>query len=311
METKNCRICDTEFAKRYTFKEMMFGMRDEFAYGECPNCGNIQILEVPANIEKYYPTYYTSFTQEVPVLKRKSFFQRMISSIRIKRKYRKSKNHILEYVKPIGLMPNAKILDIGCGQGALICHLFNIGFENISGTDKFIAEEIDHGHGVKIAKKDLSELPSNTYDLLIMHHVLEHMDGQVDELKQCYRLLKKGGVLLVCIPVLNTAWDIYQNNWVQLDAPRHFVLHTVKSINMLADKTGFKIKQTLFDSSEFQFLGSELYQKGIPLTDPVTHQWVSFADHFSKEEMARLHDEAMQLNADHKGDAARFYLHKV
>ncbi|MDB5126930.1 MAG: hypothetical protein JWQ85_1162 [Mucilaginibacter sp.] len=28
-------------------------MRDEFLYGECPNCGNIQIMEVPDTREGY------------------------------------------------------------------------------------------------------------------------------------------------------------------------------------------------------------------------------------------------------------------
>ena len=310
MKLENCRICYTPFASTHIFKEMMFGMRDEFTYGECPNCGSIQIIEVPENITKYYPPYYVSFTQEVPTLKRLSFFKRIVKTLRMKRKHRRCYNSMLGYLKPIMLMPNAKILDIGCGKGGMICSLFNLGFEHVAGVDKFIGKEIDHGYGVKVLKKDLSELRSDSYDLLIMHHVLEHVDEQVNELQECYRLLKKGGVLLIVIPVLNEAWNIYKENWVQLDAPRHFVLHTLKSLKILAEKTGYRIGETIFDSTAFQFLGSELYKKDIPLTLPDTHEWYPFERMFTKEEIGAFTEKANALNTNQKGDSARFYLYK-
>ena len=312
MKSKNCRICGTLYTSGLVFKEMMFGMRNEFPYGECSNCGCIQIVEVPQNIDKYYPPYYVSFTQKIPALKRLPFIKRLVKNARIKRKYRRQLNDpLLAYLKPTNILPGAKILDIGCGKGDLMCKLFNLGFENITGIDKFISQPIDYGFGVEVLKKDLSELKSNTYDLLVMHHVLEHVDEQVKELKECYRLLKKGGMLLVSIPVLGAAWDIYKENWVQIDAPRHFVLHTLKSINMLAEKTGFEISETIFDSSDFQFWGSELYKKNIPLTVPDTHEWYDPQQTFSAEEMLHFKKEAVMLNASQKGDAARFYLHKI
>jgi SAM-dependent methyltransferase len=311
MSAPHCRLCDIPFKSTYTFREMMFGMRDEFLYGECPNCRSIQIMDVPADLDKYYPPYYVSFTQEVPPLKRLPFLKRLVKNTRIKRKYKTTQNTALSLLKPIALMPNARILDIGCGQGGLICSLFNLGFEHVTGVDKFVGREIDYGYGVKVLKKDLSELTSLSYNLLILHHVLEHMDEQIRELKECHRLLKKGGVLLVTIPLLAEAWNIYKENWVQLDAPRHFVLHTVKSMSILAEKAGFKIGKTIFNSTAFQFLGSELYKKDIPLTLPDTHEWYPFERSFTKEEISALEDKARSFNENQIGDAASFYLYKM
>jgi SAM-dependent methyltransferase len=267
-------------------------------------------LEVPVNIDKYYPENYMAFAQKIPVLKKLSFWKALNNPFRISRKYKQGKNHELEYLKPTGLMPGAHILDIGCGRGALICALYNFGFVHITGVDKFIPAEIDYGNGVKVLKKELPELPSNTYDLLMMHHVLEHVDGQIKELKECYRLLKKGGTLLVRVPVLGTAWNTYRENWVQLDAPRHFVLHTLKSMGILAANTGFKIEHSLFDSTGFQFWGSELYKKDIPLTDPLKRGWLAPEKIFIPAQIQKFEEDAVNLNKQQKGDAAMFYLRK-
>jgi predicted SAM-dependent methyltransferase len=311
MNVDNCRICGNAFTKKFVFKEMMFGFRDLFNYAACGNCGALQVLSIPSNIDKYYPPDYVSFTQATPPLKRQPIIKRLFGGLRLKRKYRISNNFLLDYLRPLQATPSAQILDIGCGKGALICALFNLGFENVTGVDKFIPEEVDHGYGVKVFKKDLTELRANSYDLLIMHHVLEHIDNQIAELKDCYRLLKRGGILMVSIPLLGKAWEIYGENWVQLDAPRHYVLHTMKSISLLAERTGFKIKEVIFDSTAFQFLGSELYKRDIPLTDPETHKWCTFDTHFTPEEIAKFEKQAQMLNAFQQGDAARFYLYKI
>jgi hypothetical protein len=89
---------------------------------------------------------------------------------------------------------------------------------------------------------------------------------------------------------------IFKENWVQLDAPRHFVLYAIKSINFLAEKTGFKIGHTIFDSNAFQFWGSELYKKDIPLTLPDTHEWYPPERGFTAEQLSKFDEEARDLN---------------
>ena len=42
-------------------KEMIFGFRDEFTYFECSKCGCLQIMQIPRNMGKYYPSNYYSF----------------------------------------------------------------------------------------------------------------------------------------------------------------------------------------------------------------------------------------------------------
>ena len=59
-----CRVCgNSENNKIFNLKEMMFGFRDKFTYVECLKCGCLQIVEIPNNIEKYYPSNYYSFNK--------------------------------------------------------------------------------------------------------------------------------------------------------------------------------------------------------------------------------------------------------
>ncbi|MHB8208586.1 class I SAM-dependent methyltransferase [Mucilaginibacter sp.] len=311
MNIKNCRICDQKLNEQITIKEMQLGLREDFSYGVCSSCGCIQIMEVPADLEKYYPPYYGPFNTKVPLLKNLPPFKRMVRSIRMKQKYKKGNNATLNYLGRINASISAKILDIGCGNGELICSLYNYGFKNVEGVDKFLPEEIDYGHGVKVRKKDLSEFKAQDYDVIMMHHVLEHIEEQADILRECYRLLKAEGTLLIRIPIVGDAYKIYAEKWVQLDAPRHFIIHTLKSMDILAKKEGFLIEQVVYDSNLFQFAGSEMYEKNISILDPISQKYYDFNRFFSKNEMEDFENKAVKLNEQGTGDQAIFYLKKA
>ena len=237
---KNCKICEAPLPGTFKVKEMMLGTRDEFEYAQCTECGTIQIIDVPASIADYYPYYYYSFKETVPALTRQPLLKRMFADFRMKRKYKRNSAMFLQYLKPLQILPSHKILDVGCGKGKLICEMFNFGFEKVQGIDKFILEEYDYNYNVKVFKKDLTELKPNSYDLLMMHHVFEHMDQPFAELRNCYDLLKPGGYLMIRIPVVGMAWELYGVNWVQLDAPRHFFIHTGEKYGVAGRKNGIQ-----------------------------------------------------------------------
>lgn len=288
----------------------MFGFNDEFKYNECSNCGCLQIANIPNNMDKYYPPYYYSFTTKTSPLKRKSFFKRLFGRFRIKRVL-KRQIPTLNYIKHINVNIKDRILEVGCGRGYLLCDLFNLGFENVEGVDKYLPEEINHGYGVKIRKKELNQLDPNRYDVIMMNHVFEHVEHQRQVLNDCHRILKKDGCLAICIPILGDAWKIYGENWVQIDAPRHFFLHTLKSMEILAHQTDFNIKHTLFDSTSFQFWASELYKKNIPLFSSKNNYGpYPYYENFSKQEMDDYEAKARKLNELKRGDTAVFYLYK-
>jgi SAM-dependent methyltransferase len=310
VEMKACRICNGKLGDAFDVREMMFGSREKFAYEKCEKCGSIQIAELPEAMEKHYPYYYYSLKVEVPKLLPLPFFKKLFNNYRIKKKYRTHGHEIFRYFRDLQIMPSQKILDVGCGKGKLICEMFNFGFQHVEGVDKFINQEYDYNYGVRVYKKDLGELKPNTYDVIMMHHVFEHMDKPGEELAKCSVLLKKDGYLIIRIPLVARAWEIYQQDWIQLDAPRHFFLHTEKSMAILAEREDLKIERIVYDSDGFQFWGSELYRQDIPYADDATKELNEPTAFFTEEELAAYNAKAELLNAEHQGDQAIFYLRK-
>jgi len=310
-----CRICENKENNRtFVAREMMFGFRDDFNYFECEKCGCVQIKDVPENLGKYYPTNYYSF-QKAGALK--SFLRRQWAFysyhgwglIGLSMSVVLGKNQAVESVKRANIPKDIAILDIGCGSGDLLLLLHSLGFTNLTGTDPFLAENIAYKNGVKVWKKDISEI-SQKYDLIMSHHSFEHMRDPAKTLTHVLRLLNPGGLLIVRVPIAGTyAWKTYGVNWVQLDPPRHIFLPTVRSMEALSTKVGLKLGQIIYESNEFQFWGSEQYSHDIPLRDPR-----SLAP-LSKQAMAHLkmrkyRARAAKLNAQGQGDSACFYFHK-
>ena len=62
MPVQTCRVCRAKFdGNAFVAREMMLGTRHPFEYWECGTCGSVQILDVPDNLDDYYPAEYFSF----------------------------------------------------------------------------------------------------------------------------------------------------------------------------------------------------------------------------------------------------------
>jgi hypothetical protein len=94
-----------------------------------------------------------------------------------------------------------------------------------------------------------------------------------------------------------------------MDPPRHYFLHTLKSIGIIARQAGFVLADTVCDSNEFQFCGSEQYSRDIPFLDAEAcckpNNLV-----LTENDVRRFRIKAEQLNSSMDGDQASFYFVK-
>lgn len=314
-----CGICgNIDDNTEYSIREMMFGYRENFKYVKCAGCGCLQIKEIPGDMSKYYSENYYSFNEY------KNFFRKYISNKRDK--YLTGQNSFLgklltkrygyselyNWFKELSIGINEKILEVGCGEGVLLKKLADIGFNNLTGIDPFVSEDKIYKNKVKIYKQYLEDVKDGEFDFIMLHHSFEHMPNPIGTLIKINKLIKKDNFVVIRIPVIDTfVWNEYNVDWVQLDAPRHFFINSVKSMGVLAEKTGFKVYKTIFDSTSFQFWASEQNKKDIPLNSPNSYLVNPSKSMFNALEIKQFEDRAKELNAAEQGDQAAFFLMKI
>jgi len=312
MRRDTCLACaNSEDNHVLIVQEMMLGTREAFHYVECNRCKSLQITDPPAILGEYYPSDYYSFALPDGIgLKQYLRSQRLRYSLGSGGVMGFFLYHFFgpperaDWTRMVGIGFNDRILDIGCGSGQLLADLYKAGFKSVAGLDPF-------SRGEK-ASKDfpvhscyLSEW-NEEQDLVMMHHSFEHMPEPERVLDDVRRILKPGGHALIRTPVANCfAWRQYGAKWVQLDAPRHYFIPSVEGMTKLAEATGFKAVDIKFDSTDFQFWGSELYQRDIRLAGAEKNRY------FTRSELAVFRKQAMELNRQKDGDSACFLLRKI
>lgn len=319
-----CKICgnDTDNTVIHT-KERMLGLYDPFDYLECSVCGCVQLLDIPTDMQRYYPrdSYY-SFQRE----EESEGFAFSLSkwSRKIQADYKLYDKRkllgwllclgyitpgIYHYLRKINAQHDTSILDIGCGNGELLFRLKEIGFSDLTGADPFLGEDI-RVPGINIFKNDVYGL-SGKYDFIMMNHAFEHMDEPEAVLKKAHDLLADKGCLMIRVPVSDAyCWRAYRECWVSLDPPRHFYIHSSRSMGILASKTGFFIKEVLHDATAFQFWGSEQYVKGIPLIAENSYDRNRSKSIFTKAQIRSYRARIADLNKSLQGGDAVFFLYK-
>lgn len=296
MHASTCQVCQSQIGTPHIAREMMMGTREEFLYWECSECGCLSLAEVPEDLGRHYPQNYYSLLVRSSSLPRKVRDAIYLSPLSFLVNWRSRTD--LDVVRRVRLKRKMSFLDVGCGAGTLVGDLRELGYD-ARGVDPFIPADIKDAYGVRVERKTLAEVKGQ-YDVVLFRHSLEHMP--IHMLEMARERVKKNGVCVVCIPVLGWAWRSYGTDWVQLDAPRHLFLHSRKSFTMLAAKSGFHVERIVFDSNEFQFWGSESYQRNIALKDmpePTASQ------------LSRMRRLARDLNRQEQGDTAQFYLRPV
>lgn len=155
-----------------------------------------------------------------------------------------SQHSLPAYIKNI--LPdnkNAKILDIGCGIGITLNHLKNLGYNNLKGID--ISEEAVAyclKKNLDVEKNEILEYCNSSaekYDLIIMSHVLEHIekDKTIEILKNIRgKLLNENGALCLAVPNAQSNTGAY---WAYEDFT-HYTLFTSGSLIYVLKAAGFK-----------------------------------------------------------------------
>lgn len=303
-----CRICGGALGQPIEVREMMFGLRDRFTYLICSACGCLQIAGIPDDMKRYYGSAYYSFESTEALAdsdraarnkRRYRIWRRLAPLVR----FLPMPRTIPRILGALGLDLDVRILDVGAGSGNLVSALREISFSNALGIDPFLDTDVlARDSRILVRKAELSDIDP-AWDLIMFNHSFEHMAAQQAVLETCRRILSPGGRILIRIPTVSSyAFEKYGVNWVQLDAPRHFYLHSRKSIALLAQQTGFTVVRIWDDSNAFQFIGSEQYLRDIPLMAEDSYLKNADRSMFTRRDIHRFKKLAAKLNGSGSGD---------
>lgn len=314
-----CRVCHNETGNtEYRVREMLHGTREEHSYLQCAACGCLQLAHVPQDLSVFYPDDYCchkDYGRRTRNVARRAFdTMRIAASVPREGVAAKIFNAVapeldyLSWVQYSGADTNSRILDIGCGTGKLLIRMSMGGFRVLHGIDPFIKADIHVGNVRidKIGTREFIATEPEKYDLVMLQHAFEHVPEPYETLLEAKELMKDDAYLLIRIPVADCyAREHYGENWFSWDAPRHIYLHTQKSMNLLAAKTGFRIQRVQYDATYHQLQKSELYRQGIP-----GNKHREALRQFTRSQIRDFQQLAEQLNIDQRGEQAAFFLRK-
>lgn len=255
-----CEICGNESDNKvHIVRERMINKGESFRYLECGNCGAwylIDEVEMSRYYQKGYNPYlknncYRSIGQRIKMF----FLVRMIifsNYNKFQFWYRYSNTDILiQRLCGIKKSKYSRFLDVGCASGHWLDMMYDVGYKNLTGVDLFVPDDRMKGKKWNFIKGDIFSVQGEKFDVITLHHSFEHMDHHIEVLKKIETLLKDKGVCIISIPLAGgEAHKMFQEDYCQLDAPRHIALFTLKAFELACKESGLQIKYINFDSHE-------------------------------------------------------------
>ncbi len=146
--------------------------------------------------------------------------------------------------------PSGRLLDVGCGMGGFLEVAREKGYD-VSGVEvsEYAAGHVQNELGIDVANCGLPEarLPSESYDLVTMWDVIEHLDDPRPTLQEIHRILRPGGLLALSTGNAGSLWArITGRFWQLLTPPQHLFFYDDKSLVKALELKGFAVKEILY-----------------------------------------------------------------
>lgn len=235
LEQVNCNTCGSkEYSVVFPSTISNEAKSSEYSYASgsrelgqvvrCKGCGLMYVNPRDKNIKKLYERVEDEF-------------------------YLKSKDERIEtFKKDLRKLEKVyskrgKLLDIGCGPGLFL----EVAKENgwsVYGTElSKWAYEYARKNGLNVYNKELDKcnLKEGEFDVITLWDVIEHVTDPSKILKQVNRILKKGGLLVIDTPNVDSFFaKLRGRKWGDF-VRMHIYYFSPKSIEKILKKNGFKI----------------------------------------------------------------------
>jgi 2-polyprenyl-3-methyl-5-hydroxy-6-metoxy-1,4-benzoquinol methylase len=141
---------------------------------------------------------------------------------------------------------SGRLLEIGCASGEFLRLAAQAGFD-VEGVEPepvtSVAARQTHGLNVITGTLVEASYPPDSFDAVVLFHVLEHLDSPRQTVTEINRILKPGGILVIETPNIDTIWfRLLGARWRQF-IPDHYYFFTPRTLSRLLQETGFQTLQ--------------------------------------------------------------------
>lgn len=150
------------------------------------------------------------------------------------------------------------VCEIGCGNGRILQAFQSAGHRVIGIEPDAEARQVARARGLEIfaghAEAPPPELGSSRFDIIVMHHVLEHTESPLKALAVAGELLRPNGTLVLETPnneAIGLKWAGCA--WPWLDLPRHLHFFTASSLRDVCERSGLAVSGVEFRGYARQF----------------------------------------------------------
>lgn len=241
LERVSCCVCEGEAGAAPVGVGEDFEYRtcaDTFLAMRCEGCGLVYLDPRPAESElpRIYPENYHAFDFSA---ERFGFVYKVRRRLEARR--------ALGWCA--GLGEDARILDVGCGDGFHLRLLRDFGrpgwrLEGVDPSPRAVEAAARAGLKVHEGTIERLGLPAASYDIALLVATIEHVADPAGVLRSVRALLKPGGRAVVVTDNTNTLdFKLFGGrHWGGYHFPRHWNLFNRRSLGLLAEKAGFEVE---------------------------------------------------------------------
>ena len=231
-----CPICESSYSEMFkwinceSFDDS--NLYKDIHIEKCNNCGhvfNILTNNELRNLTKYYEDEYALSNLSL----NDSYGDRPGSdNLPSLERY----EHVFDFIVD-RLKENARILDVGCALGGFLRYCETKGYFNSFGIEP-IEEYVKASRKKRVRHGNVYDIPfpDNSFDLVVLDQVLEHLVDPRLAMKEINRVLDKSGLVYIGVPDVDRYDDYYF--YISREHIQHFNLITLK---ILAEKNGFEL----------------------------------------------------------------------
>lgn len=221
----NCLVCESPIT--------------HFSYGKttlttCTSCGVVALFPMPTNEERkaHYQKSYVlnrAMTTHARVAESRRW-SRLPEQLKIIQDIQKYKQ------------PPATVLDIGCDRGAFLDEIRRYGYECVGVEPSDQAREYARSIGLRVEESIDNLASDEKFDVVTMHHVLEHVDNPTNFLAKIAQHLHPNGIILIRVPDFSCLWSrMLRDKWIWFQPENHSFHFSTQSLSEVLRRNNFNL----------------------------------------------------------------------